>query len=224
MDRNWIKALRRVLLVCLALMLSTAALADGVRSAVITENTYVFKNPTLSSAHLKVGKGTTVDLVATKGQWAMVKKNGVVAFMSKAQLKILSSNTTSAATVKKTPAILMETVKVYKTPSKKAASITVGIGTQVNLIAVSGNWAMIERGGVTAFTPSSNVATIAKLRPGSVSILLAHPATVYSGPSTSSEHVVVPAGTEVTVLAILRNVAIVENGGNYGYMAASSLS
>ena len=117
MKKSAIARIGRVLAVCLILALLPGALAQT--QAVIKQDTYVFKKPDVTSAHLKVKKGTTVELVASKGQWALVEKNGYMAFLNKAQLSV---KTNAVDESNKEPAVLLETVRVYKAPSRSSAS------------------------------------------------------------------------------------------------------
>ena len=47
-------------------------------------------------------------------------------------------------------AVITADTRVYKSASTSSASIRVAKGTQVNLLAVKGSWALVENGGVYA--------------------------------------------------------------------------
>ena len=56
------------------------ALTQDSKRAVTSVNTYIFQKPDLTSAYVKVSAGTKMNLLATKGNAAMVEKNGVIGY------------------------------------------------------------------------------------------------------------------------------------------------
>jgi len=155
--------LKRVMATALVLLCAMSALAE---SAVITQNTRVYQKASTSSASMKVGKGTKVELLATKGAWAMVEKNGVRAYMNKNHVEAVQTNPIATKPnydnllKNAKPATITAATRVYQKASTSSASIKVKKGLQVKLLATSGSWAMVENGGVYAYMNKNHVSLL----------------------------------------------------------------
>ena len=220
--KNIFVMIHRSLALVLALVCLSSALAE---SAVITQDTFVFQSPSVSSAHVKAGRGTAVELVAVKGPWAMVKKGGMTAYMNAAHVSAKKEESRWDPDLsKKTPAIMVEGARIYRAPSKDSASVKLNAGTRLNLIVVNGSWAMVENGGVIAYAPASAVASLASLKSKAASATLRCGARIYREMNVRSASAAVPAGTVLNVLAIFGGAALVEKGGYYAYIALTALT
>ena len=74
------------------------AVSDVAETATTSANTYIFKKPNLTSSYAKVASGTTLNVLAVKGQCTMVEKDGNVGYAYTGHL-IFDSDTVSDTTV-----------------------------------------------------------------------------------------------------------------------------
>lgn len=216
--------LKRVMAAVLLLLCAMSALAE---SAVITQNTRVYQKASTSSASMKVSKGMKVELLATKGAWALVEKNGVRAYMNKDHVEAVQTNPIATRPnyddlmENAKPATITEATRVYQKPSTSSASVKVKKGTRVNLLAISGGWALVENGGVYAYVKKqyveANSAHGALIKEGEPAVIT-QATRVYQKMSTSSASMKVAKGTKVNLIGVDGSWAMVENGGVYAYM------
>jgi len=233
---------RRIIVIVLALLLALSALAEP---AVIKSNTKVYKKASTSSQSKKVKKGLEVEVIATKGGWAMIERNGVQAFI---KTKYLQSVPATAAPVETpaltaapvtTPVTVNQDTKAYKSADTSSKFVKVKAGLQVDLIATSGRWALVERNGVQAYmlaetltegavTPAPTQtpealdfeALMKEAKPAVVNELT----FVYKEPDRHSWAVRAKKGLAVNLLTVRGSWALVERNGIYGYMGASYLT
>ena len=222
-----------------------SALMKNAQPATITANTRVYKSASTSSASIKVAKGTKVNLLAVKGAWALVECNGVRAYMNAKQVSVTSSAPDYSALMKNAqPAVVLTDTRVYQSPSTSSASIKVARGTAVNLLAVSGGWALVENGGVYAFMNASEVSAsdqpvstpapsatpepeqpdYSSLMSSAKAAVMTADAMVYKLADTSSSSTPVAKGTAVNLLAVNGSWALIERGGVYGFTSVSSVA
>ena len=126
-------------------------------------------------------------------------------------------------------AVITANTKVYKSASTSSASMKVKKGTEVNLLAVKGKWALVERGGVYAYMSASQVS-VKTSEPDYSSLLADAKAAVvtantkvYKSASTSSASTWVKEGTEVNLLAVKSGWALIERGGVYAFIDAGQV-
>lgn len=222
--------LKKVVAVILVLLCTASALAE---SAVITANTRVYKKASTSSASMKIAKGTKVELLATQGSWALVEKNGVRAYMNKNHVEAITSNPIatkpnySELLKNAKPATITASTRVYQKASTSSASKKVAKGMQVKLLSVSGDWALIENGGVYAYIQKKYVSenksqTMPAVKPQSA--VITQNTRVYKKASTSSASMKVAKGTKVNLLSVSGSWALVENGGVKAYINKNHVS
>ena len=216
-------------------LLSAFALADvsdlmkDAQAAVVTANTRVYKSASTSSASIRVAKGTQVNLLAVKGSWALVENGGVYAYMNASQVSAASAPDYSELMKNAQAAVITANTRVYKSASTSSASIRVAKGTQVNLLAVKGSWALVENGGVYAYVKASQVSAASapdysELMKNAQAAVITADTRVYKSASASSASLRVAKGTQVNLLAVRGSWALVENGGVYAYMKASEVT
>ena len=119
------------------------------KPATVNRNTYVYQSANAKSKTVKIKKGTKLNVLATNGGWAMVEKNGTVAYMNKAHLTMQGdSGKDSADAVKAT---INRATYVYQKPSTSSRKLKVKKGLTVTLLATSGKWAKVQNGSVVAY-------------------------------------------------------------------------
>lgn len=211
--------LKKILaMMLLAALVVSAAMAE---SAIITENTRVYKEASKSSASVHVSKGTEIDLVEINGGWATVERSGIRAYMNKDQVETIPEDPDFDELMKNAqPAKITTGTRVYKKASTASASIRVNKGLEVNLLSAKDGWAIIENNGVYAYIKSKHV----KLVKAEENEYEAKPAVitadtrVYKKASTSSASLRVNKGMQVNLLATNGSWAMVENNGTRAYM------
>lgn len=219
-------ALRIVLisLVLLALC-ATAGMAES-KSAVVTQNSRIFQSPSTSARSLPVSSGMQVNLHGVLGDWALVERCGVYAYMYAGHVSELNQGYTD-----RTPVYVTSDTRVYQSPSTASASLPAPRGMKIYRISVNGNWAMVENGGVYAYI---NASQISETKPEQDNLALDLSKTtpvyitantrVYQSPSTSSASIAVPAGMKVNLVAVNGGWGMIENGGAFAYISASQIS
>lgn len=136
-------------------------------------------------------------------------------------------------------------VRVYEKTSTSSKSVSVEKGLEVNLLAVSGSWALIEKNGYGVFiykgylslveeapAPSATPAPTATPAPSATTAYKELPAvvvsdllTVYKSKNTTSAVLGnLPEGTEVTALVWDDNWAYIMRDGKYGYCKRAGLA
>jgi len=236
--------LMRVFALTLGLLICAVG-ALAAERVVINTNSRVYKTPSLSAPSFAVPKGMKLNLVAVNGSWAMVENGGVRAYMNAAHLSFLEEEAPdfSGIEIQSRPAVVLEDTYVYQRPSTSAARIAVPARMRLNLLAISGNWAMVENGGVRAYMNAAQVEALDIAVPTAApaptpvpapdySDLLenAQPARitvntrVYQSPTTASLSVRVNAGMRVNLLAVNGSWAVIENAGVIAYIHSGSVS
>ena len=162
--------------------LTANAAAPAAEAVVFNVDSYVFQSPDLSSAYLPVPKGMQVELIAVNGQWAMVRNGSVYAYTNVDHLSKpgeLSPTATPAPTATPTAAptatpaptpdysellpnakdaVITANTFVFQTPDLSGNYVSVAAGLQVRLLAVNGQWALIECNGNYGFVFVDHVA------------------------------------------------------------------
>ena len=213
----------------------------------VNTSTRVYKKASSSSSSASLPKGTQVNVIAIKGSWALIERNGIGGYTYVKYLtpvgQAATAEPTAAPTVdtsKAIPAVVTAaSVTVYK--SANTSSTVLGAlkkGAALNVIAINGEWAYVERSGaygyckVSALTPASQAATPTPTPAPPVDTRKAIPAvvsaasvTVYKSANTSSTVLgTLKKGAALNVIAINGSWAYVERSGAYGYCKASALT
>lgn len=134
------------------------ALAKLAKPAKVSCNTYVFQKASISSKYIKVKKGTSVNLLATSGQWAMVENGGTVAYMNKDHLTVEEQDKgieseNGVVTETFSAEVVSSRMRVYKKASASSTCLgSVKKGTTVTVHAYNyEGWAYIELNGRKGF-------------------------------------------------------------------------
>lgn len=177
--------------------------------AVITANTRVYQLPNLSSASLPVPGGMRVKLLAISGDWAMVANGSCVAYMNAAQVSTVEWNpiATAAPTPVPTavptpvptasidysglmanaqPAQITTVTYVYHSPDVTSTKMLVIQGLKVNLLAVNGDWALVECNGSYAYMNAAHVAPLTAATPVPTAVPTVAPTTAPTSAPTAT--------------------------------------
>ena len=215
----------------------------------VNTSTRVYKKASSSSSSASLPKGTQVNVIAIKGSWALIERNGIGGYTYVKYLTPVGQAATAepTATPEPTPAPTVDTSKaipavvtaasvtVYK--SANTSSTVLGAlkkGAALNVIAINGEWAYVERSGAygyckaSALTPASQLNTPAPSQKLDAPVPAAATTStkVYQEASTSSACIgTLSKGKEVNVVALTTDGkwAQIELNGKYGWCALSAL-
>lgn len=221
------------------------SLDDAIPATVTSSGAKIYVSPSRSSYSASIPQGTKVNVLKINGDWAYLEVNGVYAYC-------LLSNLTADAYLNQTPAptqapetttVIPATVtasgaKVYASPSTSARSMSVPVGTKVNVLQISGDWAYVERSGAYAYckvsilTPDSQLPEVTPEPTIDIDtsesirgVVVADSVRVYSLPSTSGRYLgTMERGVEVDVFQVSGGWAYVRRDGAYGFCDVSALA
>ena len=230
---------RRLLILLLLLALLPTALparAESVKAVVSVDSMKVYGRKAPYKCLGSLPRGTEVTVKAYDGGVALIqygKKTGIV------QISDLTAAPAPADVEQTQSRSLVATreTRVYKKASTSSAFTTVPAGTSVELLAVNGKCAKVKyngRVGYMAYShlgePGSAVRTAEPaeseeepVRTGSAAVVASRSTRVYASAALEGESISVGKGTEMTLMAIRGNIAMVERGGAVGYMSLSDL-
>ena len=139
--KNQSRRLIRILAFTLALMLTLGApaLAERYSALVSSESASVYADAALTKKLGTLDALTIVTVGAEKNGVAAIQINGNTAYVSAASLTAVQDIAI--------PATVSADTFVYAEPSTSARSVALKAGVTVNVLAVDGNWAMIEKNG-----------------------------------------------------------------------------
>lgn len=131
------------------------------------------------------------------------------------------------------PAAVNRDTYVYKKPSASGVKLKVKKGMAVNLLAVNGQWAMVENKGAVAYM-NKNHLTLANAEPApeqqpeetvkTARAEINRNTYVYQKPSTSSRRLKVKKGMEVVLAAVNGQWAMVKSDSAVAYMNVDHLT
>lgn len=148
------KISRRVLTVLLLAALLTgllpsAALADSYSAYVKAKKMEVYKDDDLEKFYGTLANKTVVTVKDVDGGVAKIMYNGKTGYCDADDLGRVSSIAKEAEANCKT--------KVYEEPDTGSRSATLKKGTEVNVLAVKGSWAMIEKDGNVGYVKEDDL-------------------------------------------------------------------
>ena len=227
----------------------------NAKPAIITADTSIYLSPSTSSLSMRVPKGMQVNLIAVNGSWAMVENGGIIAYMNAAHVCPLSDLTPTATPEPEQPdysdllpnakdAVLTADALVYKTPDTSGTFMGIPKGLKVKLLAVNGDWALIECNGNYGFTKASIVSVVdtatptpspsatpepeqpdySDLLPNAKDAVINTDTKVYKFADLSSTSMDISKGTQVRLLAVNGDWALIERDGAYGFTNAAHVS
>ena len=231
-----------------ALGLTPAALAKGKFEAVVTSKS--MKVYDTAAPHDLLGTlpvGTRVTVLEYSGEKALISLNGHKGLAKVSDMEAVKSSARAAESNESETAtsselrhaktmVTVDSVKVYRRASKSSDYVRVDAGVSLKVLATSDGWAKVERGGAVGYTKLSGLSEAGAdaandagnepsvVKYDDVPVVTTESCRVYAGPSTSSEHVTVEKGTQLTLVAVKGSVAKVKRNGNTGYVEYAKLT
>ena len=146
-NRSAIKRLVAALMAVLLLLPSAApAMAETFSAIVTADSMAVYGEASMSRQLGTLDKNTVVRVTGYSTTIAKISYNGKVGYA-----KISDMKTVDEAAAK---AVLNVAAPVYKAPQSDSQSMKVPAGTQVYVLAQSGDWSMVEKGGYVGYMKS----------------------------------------------------------------------
>ena len=232
------RILATVLLILLLIPAAPAALAEGYSAAVTPEKLSVYSDRALTKQLTNLKRYTIVTVEEVTDGVAEITYKGYTLYTKAAGLKAVADFATLCA--------VNQNTLVFEKADKTSNSLSLPKGTEVYLLATSGNWAMIEREGNVGYTyaghltpedttpepeESETESTEEENQYGDVTICNIEAVVstaslkVYKKASTSSTKLgTITFGQQVTVHAYNENWAYISLNGNYGFCALRGLT
>lgn len=223
--------IRRFVAVLLALSLLflqfMTAGAENEPMIVTASKLTVYSSSAMTKSIGTVSKNTIVTMIAQNGGIAKVKFSGKTGYAALSDLKPIAEVSQ--------PAYINAKTYVYSKPSSSAKKVSVSKNLAVNLIAVSGSWATLERNGTIGYayakyvskgTPVSPTPTPANdlIYEEYLATVTASSLSVYVSPSTKATKLgTLKKNAQVTVHAYNDSWAYISLNGNYGYCSKTYL-
>lgn len=136
-------ARRAVAVLAVAMMLVSSACAESFSAIVTVKSMKVYADEALSWNIGKVPSATVVTVQSYEGDVAKISVGGREGYAAVCDMEALSKLAK--------PAKINCNTYVFQKASTSSAYMKVKNGTKVNLIAVSGQWAMVEKSGTIAY-------------------------------------------------------------------------
>ncbi len=232
------RAMKRLTAALLALLLllpcAAPALAETFYAVVTADAMAVYQEASLSNAVGSLPKNSVVQITGFNTSVAKISYNGSAAYAKVSDMKRVDESAVKA--------VLNEAAPVYREPQEGGKSVLAPKGTKVNLLARSGEWAMVERNGyigyvkgafVTEADDASDAAAItaaASTTSNGITVRTFDAVTlestkVYKTASAKGRRLgTLKAGTQVTVKATSSDGwACIEYKGKYGFCKLISL-
>ena len=232
---NLLKKSKRVLsvimMVCLLAGMVPSALAEASFKAVVTaKNMKVYSTKGKHKYLGKLKKGTVVTVKDYKKGVAKISYKGKTGLAYIKNMDRLEED----EKVESTPAVALRKIKIYKKASTSSKYTTVKKGTELNIIAVNGKFAKVERNGAVGYALSKYLGDPETLKKEeendsaqgglSIDVVTTKSAKIYKKASTSSKYTTVPKGTALKVIALNGSIAKVEKDGAVGYTDKANLA
>ena len=235
---------RRILALILAVLImascAPAALAESY-TAIVTDETYaVYKDAALTQKIADLPRFTLLAVVAEKDNVAMIRYKGYTVYADGSALTDIEEIAI--------PGVVSQDTRVFESADLLSRSAAMSKGLEVNVLAVNGNWAMIEKNGnlgytyVDHLTPASTQTPDAEdtqdpflptTTPDAESVTIETVGAtvsvaslpVYKRASTASTKLgTLKYGQAVTVYAYNADWAYIGLNGRYGFTALAGLT
>lgn len=199
------------------------ASAETQKAIVAADSVRVYRDAALTTYYGSVKKYTVLTVAAVSGDTARVQLNGKTGYCATASLVKIDD-------VKK-PASVTASTRVYLAANGKGKSCAVKKGFQLNLVAINGQKAMVEKNGNIGYmwakylrldsdASAEETFTDADFE----AVVKASSVKVYEKPSTDSKYLgSMKKGTTVDVQSYSASWAYVRLGSRFGYCAKSAL-
>lgn len=199
---------------------------------------YAAANTSAQSVSLSVG--TVLQVYQIANDWAYVVVNGVNGYCKVSDLTpgtidvVTPAPTATSGNV--IPAVVTaSSLAVYQYPSTSSTRYgTLSKGTTLNVTAISGDWAQVEKNGAYGYCMISGLAPVSSQEtPNPMegyieetfdATVITSDARFYASPDTDSNSYSLPIGTTVTVKAYTAKWAYAQVNGVMGFIPVSALS
>jgi len=221
--------LRRLTAALAAMMiLMTSAQAEAFTAIVTAKSTKLYADEACTWNIDSLPMATVVTVNSSENGVAKITlSDDREGYASEKDIKSIKSLAKPAAAAKNTYA--------YKSASTSAKSVKVKKGTQLNVLATNGSWAMVEKSGAIAYMKKSHLtmkdaAEKEETPEKDENIIETAQATinrntyVYQKASTSSKKLKVKKGMEVTLLTVDVKWAKIQNGSAVAYIKTEYLT
>lgn len=131
-----------------------AALAESFSAAVKSKSMKVYADPYGREYLGSLSKKTIVTVEEYVGGVARIRYNGFTGYAKVSDMRTVESFAQETETARAT--------RVYEQPTTTSRSVKVSKGTQLYVLAVSGNIAMVERGGNVGYVAKADLALYAQ--------------------------------------------------------------
>ena len=135
----------------------TAGTKDPIPATVTADSAKVYASASTSSEVLgTLKKGAQVNVVDANSNWAFIELNGRYGFCPRAALTRSSDllpTIPPSMKVKFTATVIAPNTPVYERKSTDAKSVSLALGSTVDVYAYDDNWALVSKGDVRGFTP-----------------------------------------------------------------------
>ena len=158
-----------------------AAVSDVSKPTTVTASgARFYSSADASSAYLSIGRGITVNVLSTSGEWARVECQGWAGYMYTSALAIGSQENPDTGTDNGlgndvvtetfTATVIAQNAYVYASPSTSSASMRVLYGRQLTVVAYDDTWAYVYNGSIYGYIPISALSRESVATPTPTSI------------------------------------------------------
>ncbi len=208
--------IKRVCAAVLAgLMLTASAQAEGYSAIVTSKSMMVYADEEMTWELGSLDMATVVTVESESDDVSLISLDGHTGYASSGDLASISSLAS--------PVTITENTYVFQSASLSSKYVKVKKGMQVNLLATSGAWAMVENNGVIGYMNKDQLKEVEVTEDEVVvetflATVTASKMKVYKSYSTASLYLgSVAQGVTVTVHAYNSTWAYIELNGNKGY-------
>ncbi len=145
------KILAFVMVLCL-LPICAPALADNYPAAVYSNSLAVYADAACTQKVADLDRYTVVTVTGVNGETARIKYGGYTLYTASAGIKSVEDFAKSAQANQNT--------YIFESADIESRKIAVKAGTQFNLLAVKGDWALIEKDGNVGYTYKGHVNVV----------------------------------------------------------------
>lgn len=214
------KILMLVLVMMLSIAVSLSAFAMGDKAVIAASGAKAYAGPDLSGKSVKLKGYTIVDLKDITGSAAKITYKNRTMYVD---ADLIMELDTSEGEKKQ----LSKDARAYQYPSSSSRSVKVKKGTEVNLLAVYGKNAIIEKDGNLAYVRSSVLESVKKdpeiIEDTFEAVVVKDGLKVYSKPNCKNRLGTLPMDEHVTVTAYTDTLARIDYKGADGYCSVSGL-
>jgi hypothetical protein len=207
-----------VVILCLAA--PAGALALGDKAVIAASGARAYADSSLEGKSVKLKGYTIADLESMTGSAAEITYKGRTLYVDADLIMELDT----ADGEKKQ---LAKASRVYQYPSSSSRSVKLKKGTEVNLLAESGDSAIIEKNGNLAFVRSSALDDVKKdpeiIEDSFEAVVVKDNLKVYSKPNAKNKLGALDLDEHVTVTAYTDVMARIDFNGADGYCSISGL-